>query len=44
VDDLAKNPSILSNDEIIEQDGSFIHKELSILEENLIHEYQNRRR
>jgi len=43
-DGIAKNPSILSNDEIIEQDGSFIHKELSILEQNLIHEYQNRRR
>jgi leucyl aminopeptidase (aminopeptidase T) len=41
-DGVIKNPSILSNDETIEQDGSFIHKELSILEQNLIQEYQDR--
>jgi leucyl aminopeptidase (aminopeptidase T) len=43
-DGIIKNPSILSNDEIIEQDGSFIQKELSSLEQNLIQQYQNRRR
>jgi len=41
-DGIAKNPSILSNDEIIEQDGSFIHKELSVLERELIQNHRNR--
>ena len=35
-DGVIKNPSILSNDEIVEQDGSFIHEGLSILERKLI--------
>lgn len=35
-DGVIKNPSILSNDELVEQDGSFIHEELSVLERKLI--------
>ncbi len=41
-DGIIKNPSILIDDEVIEQDGSFIQEELSILERNLRQEYQNR--
>lgn len=43
-DGIIKNPSILLNDEIMEQDGSFVHGQLSILERNLIQDNQNQRR
>ena len=36
IDEVIKNPSILLNNEYIEQDGSFKHKGLSILERSLI--------
>ncbi len=35
-DGIIKNPSILLDDEIIEQDGSFIHNELSSLQRKII--------
>jgi len=35
-DGVIKNPSIILDDEVIEQDGSFIHEELTILERDLI--------
>lgn len=43
-DGIIKNPSILLNDEIMEQEGSFVHGELSILERNLTQDNQNQRR
>jgi leucyl aminopeptidase (aminopeptidase T) len=36
VDGVIKNPSIILDDKVIEQDGSFINEELTILEKDLI--------
>ena len=43
-DGIIKSPSILFNNEIIEQDGSFVQGELSILARNLIQDNENARR
>ena len=39
-DGIMKNPSILLNDRIIEQDGSFVQEELSIIERDLLKDIQ----
>lgn len=43
-DGIIKSPSILFNNEIIEQDGSFAQGELSMLARNLIQDNENARR
>lgn len=41
-DGVITNPTLLLNNEIIEKDGSFIHKELSILEKELVQNNQDK--
>ena len=40
-DGIIKNPSLIIDDKVIEQYGSFVHKELSNLEKNLTQDFEN---